>query len=138
MSRQICLAQQAKSNGEDDQARTFIFLERALILLPAHDEIWKMLQAAGEKHLVIDEKYPEEGFSATITGTDVLSRPDVDRVIVQAREVALAAEQHSQVSILSKELDGCFEEQFEWLRLRSVLAQARRSKKRTKCVLLLF
>ena len=138
MPRQICLAQQAKSATKDDQGRTFTIVERAPILLSEHNEIWKTLQAAGEKRLVIDERHPEEAFTATITGTDVLSRPEIDRVIMQAREAALAAEEANQVSMLSKQLDHCFDTQREWLRLRVVLSQAIRGKSRSKRALLLF
>ncbi len=138
MPRQICLAQQTTSIVQGDRTRTFTILERAPIRLKEHDEIWKILQAAGEKRLVIDDKHPEEAFSATITGTNVLSRPEINHVIVQARLVALATEQNSQAPVLSKELDHCFDAQREWLQLRVVLSQASRGKIRSKRVLLVF
>ena len=138
MPRQICLAQQARSGVEDGQVWTFTIVERAPIRLREHDEIWKMLKAAGEKRLVIDDKHPEEAFSATITGTNVLSRPEINHVIVQARLGALATEQNSQAPVLSKELDHCFDAQREWLQLRVVLSQASRGKIRSKRVLLVF
>ena len=138
MPRQICLAQRATRSTKDDQARTFTIVERAPIRLRDHDEIWKTLQAAGERRFVIDHKHPEEAFTATIVGTDVLTRPEVNRAIVQARADVLAAEKTSRASVLSKELDRCFAAQCEWLQLRVVLSQANRGKSRSKRVLLLL
>jgi hypothetical protein len=137
MPRQICLAQQVKS-GAEEEARTFTIVERAPIRLREHHEIWKTLKAAGERRLVIDDKHPEEAFIASINKTDVLSRPEVNQLLVQARLDALATEQRSQASVLSKELDHSFDVQREWLQLRVVLAQASRGKSRSKRVLLVF
>ena len=138
MPRQICLVQHEKNVTRDDQPRMFTIVERAPILLREHNEIWKILQAAGKKSLVIDNKHPEEAFAATVTEIDVLSRPEIERAMMQAREVALAAEETNRVSVLSKELDRCFDAQREWLVLRVVLSQASRGKSHSKRALLLF
>jgi hypothetical protein len=138
MPRQICLAQPATSGTKDDQARMFTIVERASIRLHVHDDIWRMLLAAGKKCLVIDDKHPEEAFSATITGTDVLDQPNLGQVIAQARKSVLDVEESSRASLLSKEFDSCFDAQREWLQLRVVLSQAVRGKNRSKRVLLLF
>ena len=138
MPRQVCLAQQVRSASNDDQVRTFTIVERAPILLREHDEIWRTLKAEGEKRLVIDDKHSEEAIEATVTRLDLLKWHEIDRVMMQAREAVLTVENTNRPSVLSKELDHCFDTQREWLQLRVVLSQASRGKNRRKRAFLLF
>ncbi|WP_145144406.1 hypothetical protein [Roseomonas gilardii] len=137
MPREICLAQQAKA-GPAKSSRTFTILERAPVRLPEHQEIWKALDASGEKQLVVDDQRSSDAFPATVIDLASLKWSDIDEAISGAREAALAAEMGcNNASLLSKKFDRSYDQQQEWLRLRVVLAQAARGKKNAKRVLLL-
>ena len=135
---QVCLAQQAKA-GPADSVRTFTILERAPIRLHDHRELWDALDAASEAHLVIDDKHSKDAFPAKVVNLAALNWPSVERAMSRARDAALAAETtNDDGSVLSRELDRSYDQQQEWLRLRTVLAQAKHGKKSEKRVLLLI
>ena len=138
MTRQVCLAQQAKAGPVKD-SRTYTILERAPLLMAEHRGIWDALDAVGQRRLVVDDKHSEEAFPAKIIESAALSSPNVDEVLFQARKAALTAEASCNgASMLSKEYNRSYDQQQEWLRLRAVLAQATQGKKSAKRVLLLI
>jgi hypothetical protein len=136
MPWQVCLAQpKMKSRSESSDAgpasrqqMTYEIIDRVVFLNPSHAPIWDALKKAGNRHLVIDANHPEEAFQA-----DVVSIADIKGDALAAIECALSHTRSSALNAekaasgrgpLAKSLDRTFEEQREWLALRTLLVSA--------------
>lgn len=131
---------------------TFSIVERVSIHNAVHASVWEALRKAGNRQLVIDAEHPEEAFPA-----DVLNIADIKGDILESIETALSNARTKALDVektangqgsLAKVLDRTFDEQREWLALRTLLVAAvirpisgskplPKSKRKAKCALLL-
>jgi hypothetical protein len=126
MSFQVCLA--VATRPTETGKIMFSILERAPLRFKAHFAIWKILRTHAEKASVIDAAHPSDSFPAKVLDLTNLAdevRTELTRTMAEARESALSDERTQKGGgPFSRTLNGSFDQQREWLALRSLMVQA--------------
>ena len=107
---------------------TFTIIERVPIHRAEHKGVWDALRACGTRQLFIDADHPEEAMPADVVNVADLKGErlvSIEAALVTARRMALREEASRRDNgPLAKLLDRTFEEQREWLSIRTLLAHS--------------
>jgi hypothetical protein len=117
-----------KGAKDEPKRHTFTIIERVPVRLSAHNVVWATLRKHATRQLIIDAEHPEEAFPADVVHIDQLSGEALKAVVdilAERRSLLLDAEKNApDADILAKRLDRIFEQEFEWLSIRNLLAAA--------------
>ncbi len=126
MPRQVCLAETDRDNTADKVCK-YSIVERVPLLLKEHAGIWESLTTCAEKRLVVEAGHPEDEFDAYVLNLAAMtgaSRKRLEDAVAIARDAALEDETVQRPKgPFSKGLNRSYDQQREWLALRSVLVQ---------------
>lgn len=145
MPRLICLGKAVKRRAgqgrrpravEPEPQRVYSILERVPLHLAFHVPIWNALAKHATRQLVIDREHPEEAMPAEVLPLDHLANGAMESIedALKDRLTKIRNDINTGVpkGVLTKDLDGAFEREKEWLAIRGLLATALPRTKKTK------